>query len=211
MTSRRIIDGLLVFSDVVGSLGKHGEAYRKLTAALREQPDDPRLRLGIAQNRMDASRYKAVAASAAQLRQWLETHDREELPAQDRRTCARTLALAARAERELGREEPAMIFVQAALELDPRAESALEQMLEMARDMGDERMLDMARELIIDQRRSLDVLVADQQQAIARAQARREAAAPTAPAPAPAPAATDPADAAPVRRSTRTPPRAQPY
>ena len=55
--------------------------------------------------------------------------------------------------------------------------SMFEQMQEMARDMGDERMLDMARELIIDQRRSLDVLVADQQQAIARAQARREAAA----------------------------------
>tara|TARA_B110001452_G_C15212231_1_gene420452 strand:- start:1000 stop:1623 length:624 start_codon:yes stop_codon:yes gene_type:complete len=89
--------------------------------------------------------------------------------------------------------------------------SMFEQMQEMARDMNDERMLDMARELIIDQRRSLDVLVADQQQAIARAQARREAAAPTAPAPAPAPAATDPADAAPVRRSKRTPPRAQTY
>ncbi len=126
------VDGLLVFSDVVGSLGKHGEAYRKLTAALREQPDDPRLRLGIAQNRMDASRYKDVVASAEQLRQWLEGRDREQIAAQDRRTCARTLALAARAERELGREEPAMTFVQAALELDPRAESALEQMLEMA-------------------------------------------------------------------------------
>ena len=80
-----------------------------------------------------------------------------------------------------------------------------EQMLEMARDMGDERMLDMARELIIDQRRSLDVLVADQQQAIARAQVRREAAALTAPAPATTPAAES-ADAAPVRRSKRNRP-----
>lgn len=86
-----------------------------------------------------------------------------------------------------------------------------EQMLEMARNMGDERMLDMARELIIDQRRSLDVLVADQQQALARAEARRQAAALTAPAPAPAPAAEEPAAAAPVRRSKRNPPRAQPY
>ncbi len=126
------VDGLLVFSDVVGTLGKHGEAYRKLTAALREQPDDPRLRLGIAKNRMDANRYKDVVACADQLRQWLEGRDYEQIPAQERRVCARTLSLASRAERELGREEPAMVFVHAALELDGRSESALEQMLEMA-------------------------------------------------------------------------------
>ena len=45
-------------------------------------------------------------------------------------------------------------------------------------DMGDARMLEMAQELIADQRKSLEALLLEQQEAIVRAQARRHGAAP---------------------------------
>ena len=47
-------------------------------------------------------------------------------------------------------------------------------------DMGDARMLEMAKELIADQRKSLDSLLLEQQQAVARADARRRGDSPTA-------------------------------
>lgn len=72
-----------------------------------------------------------------------------------------------------------------------------EQMLEMAEDMGDARMLEMAQELIADQRKSLEALLLEQQEAIVRAQARRHGAAPgAAPSAAAASAAAATAQAA---------------
>jgi len=128
-----LVRALLVFARVLDAQQKKGEAYRRLSAALRHAPDDFAIRAAIVKNRRDARRHRDAITAADQLAQHLEQRKgasgRLELSDEDRRYASDVFVWAAECERESKRTDAALARLERALELDPNNPRALSALL----------------------------------------------------------------------------------
>src|SRR5690606_29817488 len=111
-----------------------GEAYRKLTAAARHQPEDFDIRAAIVRNRFAAKRWRDVVTAAGQLEQQL-AEGFERTPERTR-VASEIFVLAARSELEQKQPDKALARLRQAVELEPANTDALEPLVSLCQERG---------------------------------------------------------------------------
>src|SRR5690606_15886719 len=62
-----LVEGLVLLARTLEAADRSGEAYRRLTTALRHDPDDLSIRLAVVRNRLGARRHRDVLTAVDQL------------------------------------------------------------------------------------------------------------------------------------------------
>ncbi|MEM9460956.1 MAG: tetratricopeptide repeat protein, partial [Myxococcota bacterium] len=128
-----LVEGLVLLAEVLERAERSGEAYRRLTAALRHDPDNLEIRAAVVRNRHRASRHRDAVTATEQIEQRLA--EREPTAAQ-RRLVSDTFVLAARSEQTLGRTAAAFSRYTRAAQLDPQNPAALEPLVLLCQKQG---------------------------------------------------------------------------
>jgi tetratricopeptide (TPR) repeat protein len=146
-----LVEGLVLLARLFEVSDRSGEAYRRLTTALRHDPDDLSIRLAVVRNRHGARRFKDVLTAVEQLEQRLEARvdaqgrllplsPREAKLVAEMYAIAADCDLAARPgagqEGETKNLELAENRLRRALEFDPDNHRALATMVPWLRDRG---------------------------------------------------------------------------
>ncbi|WP_146157960.1 tetratricopeptide repeat protein, partial [Enhygromyxa salina] len=137
-----LVEGLLLLARVLEASDRGGEAYRRLTTALRHDGDDLAIRLAVVRNRMAAKRHRDVLTAVDQLDQRLEAREQElgqplVLNPREAKLAAEIHAIAGECELEGKGSEQAEARLRRALEFDPRNARALAAIIPCASDRGD--------------------------------------------------------------------------
>lgn len=132
-----LVEALLLLGRVLEASGRAGEAYRRLTAAARHDPDNLEIRAAIVRNRYAAGRHRDVITAADQLEQQLSTGPRP-LP-HEARQISEILVVAAQTELGLDKIGPALARLARAAELAPDNVRALVPLVDLHRDRGEVR------------------------------------------------------------------------
>ncbi len=161
---RAMVEALSTLAAAQGRLGKHGDSYRRLTAALRHVPDHVELRASLVMNRVDAKRPKDALVACDQLHNSLSARLEKleqdaaaddgggrgnaaarasaiglyRLDAVSARAASQAFQLASDAEKSLGSQENARARLERAVEIDPTNVRALEAAQAMANERGDQ-------------------------------------------------------------------------
>jgi len=129
-----LIEGLLLMAEIFDSTGRSGEAYRRLNAALKHDPDNLEIRAALVSNRANAARYRDVLTAADHLEQRLaEGLERDE---RQTRLVSNIFVLAGQAETELKRDDNALERYRRAAEIDTTNAAALEPLIGMCQERG---------------------------------------------------------------------------
>lgn len=129
-----LVEGLLLLAEVFERTQRSGEAYRRLTTALRHDPDNLEIRLAVVRNRFDAQRYRDAVTAAEHVEQRLaEGLERDERTS---RVISEIFELAGRAELELRRPDEALARYRRAVELAPANAEALEPLIGLCQERG---------------------------------------------------------------------------
>ncbi|MCA9687511.1 MAG: tetratricopeptide repeat protein, partial [Myxococcales bacterium] len=115
----QLVEGLVLLARVLEAGDRSGEAYRRLTTALRHDPDDLSIRLAVVRNRATARRHRDAITAVEQLDQRLASRD-ENRPVDRRESelIAEMNALAGECEYEQKNSDKALERLQRALEYD---------------------------------------------------------------------------------------------
>lgn len=129
-----LVEGLLLVAMVFERTGRSGEAYRRLNAALKHDPDNLEIRAALVTNRYDAQRFRDVLTAADHLEQRLaEGFERDD---RQTRLVSNIFVLAAQAELELKRHDNALERYRRAAEIDISNAAALEPLIGMCQERG---------------------------------------------------------------------------
>ena len=129
-----LVDSLVLLAEVLERTERSGEAYRRLTAALRHDPDNLEIRAAVVRNRHGAQRHRDAVTAAEQIEQRLA-----EQPASDdqRRLVSDTFVLAALSEQAQKNPKGVYLRYRRAAEVDPDNVSALEPLVVMCQERGE--------------------------------------------------------------------------
>ncbi|WP_181197513.1 tetratricopeptide repeat protein, partial [Enhygromyxa salina] len=137
-----LVEGLVLLARALEAADRSGEAYRRLTTALRHDPDDLSIRLAVVRNRFGARRARDVMTAVDQLEQRLEARQDDlgrpqVLAPRDAKLAAEIHAIAG--ECELGGKQPerAQARLLRALEFDAENRRALAAIVPWLRERGD--------------------------------------------------------------------------
>ena len=136
-----LVEGLVLLARLFEATDRGGEAYRRLTTALRHDPDDLSIRLAVVRNRFGARRHRDAITAVEQLEQRMEARvDAQGRPSplspREAKLAAEMHAIAAECEVEAKTPEAAEARLRRALELDPDNHRALAAMVPWLRDRG---------------------------------------------------------------------------
>ncbi len=131
-----LVDALVLLAQILESTGRIGEAYRRLSTALRHDSDNLGIRRAIVHNRLGAKRWRDALTAADQLEQRISTDDRR-LEGNEPRLAGDIFAMAAACEHELKQESNAFRRLRRALDVDPSNEAALEAIIPHYQQSGD--------------------------------------------------------------------------
>jgi tetratricopeptide (TPR) repeat protein len=135
-----LVEGLVLLARLFEQTDRGGEAYRRLTTALRHDPDDLSIRLAVVRNRFGARRHRDAITAVEQLEQRLEARvdaQGRPLPLSPReaKLAAEMHAIAAECDvAESKSPEHVEARLRRALELDPDNHRALAAMVPWLRD-----------------------------------------------------------------------------
>jgi tetratricopeptide (TPR) repeat protein len=133
-SSEDLVDGLLLLARVFEATGRSGEAYRRLTTALRHDPENLHIRYAVVRNRYDAHRHRDAVTAADHVEQLLA--EGVERTSRTSRVLSETFVVAALAERELGRPGASLDRYRRAVELDPSNTDALDPLIGLCQERG---------------------------------------------------------------------------
>lgn len=128
-----LVDALVLLAEVLERTERSGEAYRRLTAALRHDPDNLEIRAAVVRNRHGAHRHRDAVTAVEQIEQRLTEHP----PTEDqRRLVSDTFVLAALSEK--AQKHPAAVYARyrRAAEIDPSNSAALEPLVGLCQEHG---------------------------------------------------------------------------
>lgn len=129
-----LVEGLLLVAQIFEQTGRSGEAYRRLNAALKHDPDNLEIRAALVKNRYDAQRFRDVLTAADHLEQRLsEGFERDD---RQTRLVSDIFVLAAEAEAALKRHDNALERYRRAAEIDTSNAAALEPLIGMCQERG---------------------------------------------------------------------------
>ncbi len=128
-----LVEALVILADLLERTDRSGEAYRRLTAALRHDPDNLEIRAAVVRNRHGAQRHRDAVTAIEQIEQRLAEH-----PAtpEQVRLVSDTFVLAARSEEANKNPEGAYARYRRAAEVDPENPAALEPLLALCQEHG---------------------------------------------------------------------------
>jgi tetratricopeptide (TPR) repeat protein len=137
-----LVEGLVLLARTLEATDRSGEAYRRLTTALRHDPDDLSIRLAVVRNRLGARRHRDVLTAVDQLDQRLAAR---ELPrgGREAKLAAEIFAIGGECELESKQPDKAYERLQQALEFDPDNRRALAMIIPWLQDRGE--IVDAAR------------------------------------------------------------------
>ncbi|MCA9706909.1 MAG: tetratricopeptide repeat protein, partial [Myxococcales bacterium] len=128
-----LVEGLVLLAEVLERAERSGEAYRRLTAALRHDPDNLEIRAAVVRNRHRAARHRDAITATEQIEQRLA----ERPPTfEQRRLVSDTFVLAARSEEALKNAAGVFARYQRAADLDPDNVAALEPLITLCQQRG---------------------------------------------------------------------------
>src|SRR5690606_19610983 len=119
-----LVEGLVLLARTLAASDRGGAAYRRLTTALRHDPDDLSIRLAVVRNRLGARRHRDVLTAVDQLDQRLAARDLPLAP-REAKLAAEIIAIGGECELENKQPDKAYERLQRALELDPDNQRAL--------------------------------------------------------------------------------------
>lgn len=128
-----LVEALVILAEVLERTDRSGEAYRRLTAALRHDPDNLEIRAAVVRNRHNAQRHRDAITAAEQIEQRLAERPADPKQA---RMVSDTFVLAARSEEANKNPEGAYARYRRAAELDPQNPAALEPLLALSQERG---------------------------------------------------------------------------
>lgn len=131
-----LVEGLVLLARILETSGRTGEAYRRLSTALRHDPDNLEIRGAIMRNRVTAKRWRDAITSCDQLEQRIAQGELE-LSGRNARLASDILVYAAQCERELKQAEKVLVRLQRALEIDPENARALGAVVPYFQENGD--------------------------------------------------------------------------
>src|SRR5690606_11728815 len=137
-----LVEGLVLLARTLEASDRGGEAYRRLTTALRHDPDDLSIRLAVVRNRLGARRHRDVLTAVDQLDQRLAARDLPLAP-REAKLAAEIIAIGGECELENKQPDKAYERLQRALELDPDNQRALAAIIPWLQDRGE--LVDAAR------------------------------------------------------------------
>jgi tetratricopeptide (TPR) repeat protein len=132
--TEELVSALVLQGRALEAAGRTGEAYRKLTAAARHQPDDFDIRAAIVRNRFAAKRWRDVITAAGQLEQQL-AEGFERTP-QRTSIASDIFVMAAKSELETKQPEKALHRFRQAAQLHPDNREALEPLIGLCQERG---------------------------------------------------------------------------
>lgn len=132
--SEELVSALVLQAQALEASDRFGEAYRKLTAAARHEPEDFDIRAAIVRNRFGAKRWRDVVTAAGQLEQQL-AEGFERTPEKNR-IASDIFVMAARSELELKQPEKALARFRQGAELDAGNPDALEPLIGLCQERG---------------------------------------------------------------------------
>ncbi len=128
-----LVESLVLLAEVLERTERSGEAYRRLTAALRHDPDNLEIRAAVVRNRHGAQRHRDAVTAAEQIEQRLAEHP----PTEDqKRLVSDTFVLAALSEQEQKNPNGAYARYRRAAEIDPDNATALEPLVSLCQQRG---------------------------------------------------------------------------
>lgn len=128
-----LVEALVILAEVLERTERSGEAYRRLTAALRHDPDNLAIRAAVVRNRHGAHRHRDAVTATEQIEQRLA----ERLPEpEQRRLVSDTFVLAALSEEALKHAAGAFARYRRAAEIDPDNPAALEPLVNLCQQQG---------------------------------------------------------------------------
>ncbi|MCB9716374.1 MAG: tetratricopeptide repeat protein [Myxococcales bacterium] len=129
-----LVDALVLLAEVLERTDRSGEAYRRLTAALRHDPDNLEIRAAVVRNRHRANRHRDAVTAVDQIEQRLA----EQPPTEEqRRMVSDTFVLAALSELAQKHDAAAYARYRRAAELDGDNPAALEPLVAMCQEHGE--------------------------------------------------------------------------
>ncbi|HVI00385.1 MAG TPA: tetratricopeptide repeat protein, partial [Enhygromyxa sp.] len=141
-----LVEGLVLLARTLEASDRGGEAYRRLTTALRHDPDDLSIRLAVVRNRLGARRHRDVVTAVDQLDQRLDASaGGRELPlgGREAKLAAEIFAIGGECELESKQPDKAYERLQRALQLDPDNRRALALIIPWLQDRSE--IIDAAR------------------------------------------------------------------
>ncbi|MFV8755019.1 tetratricopeptide repeat protein [Nannocystaceae bacterium ST9] len=122
-----LVEGLVLLARVLEASDRNGEAYRRLTTALRHDPDNLAIRLAVVRNRCAAKRWRDALTAVDQLEQRVQTlHDEGRVLGQrDAELAAEMEAVAAECELEIKQPDKSFERLEQALAHDRNNRRAL--------------------------------------------------------------------------------------
>ncbi|MEM6295755.1 MAG: tetratricopeptide repeat protein [Myxococcota bacterium] len=132
--TEELVEALMLLAQVLENVGRAGEAYRRLTAATRHDPDNLEIRAAIVRNRLGAARYRDAVTAADHIEQQLaEGIERNDA---NNRLISTIFAMAAKAEQEMRQHDAALERYRKAIAIDPSNAEALEPLVALSQERG---------------------------------------------------------------------------